>query len=277
LGIVAAVLVMYLFAARSAMDVASVAEVSPRVDSLSVWDAQGDDLRTMEILEPRNSTRVNSAASAASAEIKAESDSASDNKVDAKFAAGEKESAKSSSTDDKKAPAKSPPPAWVGSEPTMENGVYRAAVVSGPYSTRRECEARLDEPLRKAMMEYANDYLPHSVRFHAWGNSAYTRDHLIESRYFSEDEYQHITQPMYNLHVLLKVDAEDVARFNTLAHEWQVRQAVEETSIGGLFVLGSLVVVYGALRYVGCKKHLGCKKEANPLDAPADAPSETTA
>jgi hypothetical protein len=109
--------------------------------------------------------------------------------------------------------------------------------------------------------------LPYNVRFHAWGNASYIRNNLIEERYLAQEEYG--VGKMYNLHVRLKVDADDVARFNAVAHEWRVRQAVEETSIGGLFVLGSLVVAYGALRYGCCKKRAG--QNAGAVPTPPDA------
>ena len=260
LGIVAAVLVMYVFAARSSHDVAWVPEVTPRVATPSDWDTT--EYRTVEPIPPTEATPE---------EVKAEADAASGEKADVKSDADDKLSAESSSPADSKATVQTPPPAWVGSEPTMEAGVYRAVAVSGPYSTKRECEAQLDEPLRNAMMEYANDYLPPNARFHAWMDTGYIRNYLIEERYLSEEQYEHVMRPMYNLHVRLKVGPEHVARFNALAHEWRVRQAVEETSIGGLFVLGSLVVAYGALRY-GCRK-----KRAGSQQADSGSPGEVAA
>jgi hypothetical protein len=266
LGIVAAGLVMYMFAARSAPQSALIAEVAPRVDSPTDWKTVDDDQVAVERIQVADSASRRTAAEA-TREEKAEAEPASDKKADAKSATVENKAAETKSTDDNKAAAQSAPPAWVGSEPTMEGGVYRAEVVSGPYSTRRECETQLDEPLRKAMMEYANDHLPYNVRFHAWGNASYIRNNLIEERYLAQEQYG--VGKMYNLHVRLKVDADDVARFNAVAHEWRVRQAVEETSIGGLFVLGSLVVAYGALRYGCCKKR--ASQNAGAVPTPPDA------
>ena len=122
---------------------------------------------------------------------------------------------------------------------------------------------------REAMMEFAKDHLRPSAQYHAWGNTEFIRNNLIEERYLAEQQYG--VGKMYNLHVRLKVDPEDVARFNALAHQWEVQQAVEETSIGGLLVLGSLVVAYVGLRY------FGCKKRTNQIDTAAPAPPDAAA
>ena len=257
LGIVAAVLVMYLFAARHSTNVAWVPERAPPliVEPPAPPRAITEETReAAEIITESASTQVDSAEQDSTSDVKAEAESAPHETAE--------------HTRDKTA-AETPAPAWIGSEPTYESGVYRAAVVSGPYSTKRECEAQLDKPLREAMMEFAKDHLRPSAQFHAWGNTEFIRNNLIEERYLAEQEYG--VGKMYNLHVRLKVDPEDVARFNALAQQWQVREAVEETSIGGLLVFGSLVVAYVSLRY------FGCKKRTNQIDTATPAPPDAAA
>jgi hypothetical protein len=162
-------------------------------------------------------------------------------------------------------------PAWINDEPTLENGVYRAAVVSGPYSTRRECEIHLDEALRQAIMEYAESHQRHSARYTAWMDIGYVRNNMIEERYLAEEHKDKIPYRMYNLHVRLKVEPRDVARFEELARRHEERRAVETASAGGVFVLGALVVLYGGLRFIGRRKR------PSPPDPAPTAPADATA
>jgi FtsH-binding integral membrane protein len=164
-----------------------------------------------------------------------------------------------------------PRPSWIDDEPSMEDGVYRAAIVSGPYSTRRECEAHLDDALRNAMMEYADEHLRPNARYAAWVDIGYVRNNMIEDRFFAEERYENPLGKMYKLHARLKIEPRDVARFEELARHGEERRAVETASAGGVFVFGALVVVYGALRFIGRKKR------AAAADPAATTPTETTA
>ncbi|MEX2138341.1 MAG: hypothetical protein WD894_03720 [Pirellulales bacterium] len=258
LGIVAAVLVMYLFAARHSTDVARVAEIAPPA-------VITEPTREAVAVGPTVSTEAHTAAEESAWDVKAEADTASDEKAEKTSTSDRERIADSRVSESENEPTATPPPAWIDSEPTMESGVYRVAVVSGPYQTKRECRERLERPARNAVQEYFRNYQPNNGGGN-WVNAPYIRDQLIEEEYF--ERVNSSVGPMLNLHVLLRIEQSDVAYFNQLAHQRNVRQAVEETSIGGLFVLGSLVVVYVALRYP-CRK-----KRATAVGSDAPAPPE---
>jgi hypothetical protein len=49
-----------------------------------------------------------------------------------------------------------PPPAWINARPEMTDGMYRAAVVVGPYATEDECEQRLPVAVQNLVVRYAD-------------------------------------------------------------------------------------------------------------------------
>jgi hypothetical protein len=212
-----------------------------------------------------------------SSELIAEADTTSsentDHSIEDKTKADDKSKAEATGEASRKTgpeATKAPAPAWIDEEPTMESGIYRAAVVSGPYSTKRECEMHLDEPLRKAMMEYGESQLRPSAHFAAWADIGYVRNNMIEDRFLAEERYENPLGKMYKLHVRLKVEPRDIARFEELARYNQQKRAVETASAGGIFVFGALVVLYGGLRFVGRRK-----KTSAPDAAAAPTPEAT--
>jgi hypothetical protein len=265
LGIVAAVLVMYIYAARSAHDVATVSKAVP---PQSEWKTTDVAREIVEITPTPASDGADSAPEESPSDLKAEADATSDEQADAKSTADGERVADSRVSEGENEPTATPPPAWIDSEPTMESGVYRVAVVSGPYQTKRECRERLEGPARGAVQEYFRNHQPNNGGGN-WVNAPYIRDQLVAEEYF--ERVKSSVGPMLNLHVLLKIEPSDVAYFNRLAHEWNVRRAVEETSVFGIFVFGALVVAYGGLRY------MGRKKAAPPVDSAATAPTDAVA
>jgi hypothetical protein len=173
-------------------------------------------------------------------------------------------------TDTSVAEKNEPRPAWVSQSPRFdkEAGVYRVDVVSGPYSTEEECERRLDAPLQGALMTYAERYLRPAARHYAWWDAQFSRDRIIKDRYL--ETTQASFGPMLKLHVLVEIGQSDVARYERLAYEADIRDRVAITGLFGASLVGVLAIAYGALRYVGRKK----PKAADPA---ADAPVETTA
>ena len=165
----------------------------------------------------------------------------------------EHEAATKDTNDNESKPIKNEPrPSWVDSPATMQAGVYRAVAVSGPYSTELECEDALTGPLRDEVMKYANRYLPPPTRYFAWSDMSYLRK-LIDARYPEQVKSDYIDDPMWKLHVLVKIDPNDVAHFESVAHDARVHEAVAETSAGAACLLGVLAVIYGCLRYP-CRK-----------------------
>jgi hypothetical protein len=271
LGIAGAVLLMFVYAARQKQMVHDVVEA--RVATLANAPPAGSSPTTYTEPEHADHATNNS-----SGELTAEANTATsqntdhsidDDKSKADDSAKAEATAEASPT--VKEATKAPAPAWIDDEPTMEAGIYRAAVVSGPYSTKRECEVHLDDALRKGLMEYGESQLRASARYAAWVDIRYVRDNMIEDRYLAEERYENPLGKMYNLHVRLKVEPRDVARFEELARRSEERRAVETASAGGVFVFGALVVLYGGLRF------LGRKKRASPTDAAPPAPAEASA
>jgi hypothetical protein len=156
----------------------------------------------------------------------------------------------------------------------MKDGIYKAVVVSGPYSTRRECENYLDRPLREAMMEYANDHQSPNSRYFGWADMGYVRNNMIAK---PGDAYWHLAEvqsgvgKMYNLYVQLTVQPRDVAWFAELARRNEERRAVETASAGGIFVFGALIVLYGGLRFIGRKKRASAADPTTPASTEATA------
>jgi hypothetical protein len=148
--------------------------------------------------------------------------------------------------------ADKPRPAWVGSSPKLENGVYYAAVESGPYSTTWEAEGGLDDPLRETVRKYAERYMPSQSRWFAWSRIDLIKSRLVKDRYV--EQVQASFGPMVKLHALVEIDPNDRAYFDQLAYQAQVRNAVANTSVGAACIFGALVVLYGGLRYGGRKK-----------------------
>jgi hypothetical protein len=273
LGIAGAVLLMIFYAASERRTVREV----PAARMASMARAN----MTQEGLEAKATTYVQSENSAGVAESSEEANAEADtpaSDTSAKAEADDEPDVSEKPKADRVAIAESPKatepskpaPAWIGDEPTVENGVYRAATVSGPYSTRRECETHLDDALRKALREYADSHLRPSAHYAAWADIGYVRNNMIEDRYFEEERYENILGKMYNLHVRLKVEPRDVARFEELARRNEERRAVETASAGGIFAFGALIVLYGGLRF------LGRKKRASSADTAPSAPAEAS-
>jgi hypothetical protein len=147
-----------------------------------------------------------------------------------------------------------PRPAWVGQTPKYDKAtaVYRVDVVSGPYSTEEECERRLNDPLRGAMMAYADRYLRPGARYYAWLDAQHNRNAIIKDRYL--ETTQASFGPMLKLHALVEIGQNDVARYERMAHEADIHERVAITGTFAASLIGVLAVAYGALRYFGCKK-----------------------
>ena len=269
LGIVAAVLVMYVFAARNASFVAQ----APQAATIeTAWDESVEYApNPFGTTQSNVSERSVAVVEETAAKLKAEDDSRKEvtpetkpaDDVDAEAESpAVKSSAGKSSAVDKTTPPKVPPPAWINSEPNMEAGVYSTVAVSGPYSTKRECLQRLDNAIDGAVRDFAEDVLRPRMRYAAWNRWKPIEDRLVESRHF--EQVQTSVGPMWNLHVLLTIDQADKAYFQQVARNFEVQQAVEEASIGGFFVLGALALLYGGLRYAGRKKPAAPLETATP-------------
>jgi hypothetical protein len=286
LGIAGAVLLMIVYAASERQVVQEVAAIRA--------GAQNNGNTTREIVEWDSSSHVvaedayhgtaNSSPTKLTAEAKATSSENTDHSIDDKKAGKNPKDDDKSKADDKLKAEASPTtateatnakaPAWIYDEPTMKDGIYRAVVVSGPYSTRRECEMQLDRPLREALVDYAEDHLSPNSRYFGWADIGYVRNNMIAK---PGDAYWHLAEvqsgvgKMYNLYVQLTVQPRDVAWFAELARRNEERRAVETASAGGIFVFGALIVLYGGLRFIGRRRR------ASPADTTPPAPAEATA
>jgi hypothetical protein len=165
--------------------------------------------------------------------------------------ADEKQDAASGTATVAEKPA-TPPPPWVNARPEMSDGVYRAAVVVGPYATEDECEQRLPNAVQHSIvMRYADRYLTPSARDWAAYNAASLANDLVTDRYF--ETIQASFGPMLKLHARVEISQSSAARIEHLAMELEKQKAVQMASIGGICVWGALVLLYGGLRFGGRK------------------------
>jgi hypothetical protein len=264
LGIVAGVLVMFLYSARQA---SSVGLAPPRAILDTSWDrtigeSVPDPMERIHTATPESGVAV---PEEIAADEKNVAESGKEQAAEAKPAeakpAGDGKAEAESPAAEKKTPPKDPPPAWINSEPNLEAGVYSSVVVSGPYSTKRECLQRLDNAINGAVKVFVEDNLRPRIGYAVWARWKPIEDRLVESRYF--EQVQTSVGPMWNLHVLLTIDHADKAYFQQIARSLEVQQAVEKTSIGGFTVLGALAVLYIALKYPCRKKCAGIEPAIN--------------
>jgi hypothetical protein len=270
LGIAGVVLSMIVYAARSSQVQVAPTRVASTASSTVVQEFVG--LKPTTYVQTENSAGVAESSAEATAEAATHARDSSDKaEADDEPDVSEKPKADRAAIAESPKATEPPKPApgWIDDEPAMENGVYRAAIFSGPYKTRRECEAHLDDALRKAMAEFADTHLRPSAHYAAWTDIGYVRNNMIEERYLAEKQYDDPLGKMYKLHARLKIEPRDVARFEELARRNEERRAVETASAGGIFAFGALIVLYGGLRFLGRKKRIKPADAAPAAEATA--------
>jgi len=142
-------------------------------------------------------------------------------------------------------------PKWVDAEPKLVGDVYRMSIVSGPYTTRGECQEHLDEAIQKAAAEYIGEYVGSRagqvVRFPAKRLRELIQDEWLETREYSVGK-------MKNQHALLEFDREFNADANEVWREFQVRERVNGMVGVSAIILAGLGMLFGVLKLVGRKK-----------------------
>jgi hypothetical protein len=266
LGIAAGVVLMYFYSARH---VSSAGLAPPQAIRDTSWD------RTIGESVPDPTDRIHATTpepgvavpEEQAADERSEAESGKQQTAEAKPADDRKAEAEPSAAEEK-SPPKEPPPAWINNEPNLEAGIYSSVVVSGPYSTKRECLQRLDNAINGAVQVFVEENLRPRIGYPVWARWKPIEDRLVEARYF--EQVQTSVGPMWNLHVLLTIDQADKAYFQQIAHNHEVQKAVEETSLGGFAVLGALAVLYVALKYP-------CRKKCGRVEPAANHTPEATA
>lgn len=132
-------------------------------------------------------------------------------------------------------------PQWVDSPGRQVDGVYRAAVSAGPYTTRAECERELPKQLRAAVDEYVELYLGPQAVHRVELPSDDIRQNLVkeewlESRRVTVSPTRQV--PMVRLHALLEFDREVNAH---LDEAW--RRAVVRGKLWAMGTAGSVLLL----------------------------------
>ncbi len=128
-------------------------------------------------------------------------------------------------------------PDWVDAQPQRVGDAYQMVFVVGPYTTRLECDQAIDEPLARAVGEYADLYLGRDAAGKATLPVSFLRKHVIKDQ--REEIFQSSVGPMVRVHVRLLFDA----RTNTELKESYRRTIVEERLWYAGGGLGAILIV----------------------------------
>lgn len=142
-------------------------------------------------------------------------------------------------------------PAWVDSQPRLQDGIYQMEIVLGPESTREECEKQALPAVRSAAEKYAK----------LWSASAGYDSPLLPTTSLSDDELtkrvigekweEHVnnngTDRIF-LHVQLKFDARLQDEWRRAAQEWKSERRVLILVAGFLLAMWGVAVVHVGLR-----------------------------
>ncbi len=138
-----------------------------------------------------------------------------------------------------------PRPAWIDEPPSFSGGVYTATVSSSRHASVEDCERELDSKLWGVLFNHAQKHIPQA------GYLPYNVPLVHE---FVDDTYPErhespLAGTMWQVHTRLKVDDADRRRMETQIRDIRVAQRVEEMTGIAAGVLGTLGVVYCALRF----------------------------
>jgi hypothetical protein len=139
-------------------------------------------------------------------------------------------------------------PSWIGISSGRHGDVYRAAVVSGPYTTRAECDANLPAELQRALHDFTKAYL---------GSQAARRVTLSEEQLHEQvkEEWEETLNtgvgPMIQLHALAEFDRRTQELVQDAWRTAVVADRVHQAAAGLAAVLGLLTVAYAGLKISG--------------------------
>ncbi len=150
-----------------------------------------------------------------------------------------------SSAGNQPTPAAKPRPAWIDEPPSFSGGVYTATVSSSRHASVEDCERELDSKLWGVLWNHAQKHIPQA------GYLPYNVPLVHE---FVDDQYPErhespLAGTMWQVHARLKVDDADRRRLESQIRDIRVAQRVEEMTGVAAGVLGTLGVVYCALRF----------------------------
>jgi hypothetical protein len=153
-----------------------------------------------------------------------------------------------------------PRPAWIDEPPSFSGGVYTVTVSSSRHASVDDCERELEGKIWNAVWNHAQK--------HIGPQAGYLFQNVSLAQQFVKDAYSErhespLAGTMWQVHQRIKIDDADRRMLESRIRDYRVAQRVEEMTGVGAAVLGSLGVVYCALRFGPRRK--------KPLEEPAVA------
>jgi hypothetical protein len=149
------------------------------------------------------------------------------------------------------APAKTRP-AWVDTPSGLGGDVYQMSIMVGPFTTRQECDARVDEELQKALDRYVEICLGRPPAERIVLPAELLRQQLIKEKW--EEVGQYSVGPMTQLHLLLKFDRRLKDRVLEEHQRGIIAERLWYAGAGLAAVLAALTGAYGYLKITGRRR-----------------------
>jgi hypothetical protein len=140
-------------------------------------------------------------------------------------------------------------PTWVGASPGLVRDVYQMSIMVGPYTTRQECDAHLDEALQEALDRYVETCLGERPTERIALSPEVLRRQLVKEQW--EEVGQYSVGPMTQLHVLLQFDRRMKDRVLEAHQRGIVAGRLWNAGIGLAAVLAVLTGAWGYLKITG--------------------------
>jgi len=139
-----------------------------------------------------------------------------------------------------------PSPAWVNASPRRVGDVFQMSVAVGPYTTRRECDAKLPDALQEALDQYVEVYLGEQAEARVRLPLDVLLEQVVQEQW--EEVRQYSVGPMTRLHVLLQFDRKIKDRVLEEYKRGIIARRLWIAGGGLASVLGVLALFYGFLR-----------------------------
>lgn len=136
-------------------------------------------------------------------------------------------------------------PAWVDQPDGIEGGAFHTIVVSDPYTTKRECDAALNEQLLDATQSYLAARLGERAPEEVPVDLAYIRHRVCKNEYTEIMDTS--VGPMRRVHVLLEFDEPTARDLMARARAALTRERLFQAGGAAAAVLAALGVAFGYL------------------------------
>ncbi len=157
-------------------------------------------------------------------------------------------------------------PAWVETSPKRVGDIYRVALASDPYTTKRECDEHIDRLITIATAEYLGElmgerrYAGYDTRSESWQYGWALRrlsglditPHFIRQNICS-DEFDEIVAssvgPMHKVYVLMEFDKNVEVALRDKWKESQIEERLTKVGVGAAALLSLLGMVFAYLKF----------------------------